>query len=622
MWRAGSGPFSMNLRVLLVLSFVGLTVAAAGLVLAVGYGTLSANTQEQLRQRSEVVTFAIVERIRAHLDPIPTVAKQLDGLLAGHGDPGGEAAETQSLLASSLEVAPQISTVAIVEPDLRIHRRFRIPRPGTPPTSDWSDDPEFRRMIAAAHAAGRPGWGPLFYSEAADATYVNYVYPIARSGRTLIFSISIGSLSRFLRQLEHDLSGRVFILRDREFVLAHGDLLEHYPGLSDARPLPSLQEFSDPVLRGIWSEKRLPKLERSFQTELNARVVDVDGRTYVFLFRVLNDYGAVPWQVGTYFTLEALAPQIARNRNLLVGGIVLIAVAALIALLISRLISRPFRQLAASANRIARWQLSSGVDLPSSRIQEIGEANGAFRGMLSALRSFERYVPKPLVRRLVMGESLEDVPTATLPVTVMFTDIIGFTSMAETLQAGQVAALLNEHFTLVDGCIEAAGGTVDKYMGDAVMAFWGGLHADSDQAQHACAAAVRIAASIHADNRRRAEAGRTPIRMRIGIHTGAAVVGNIGAPARINYTVIGDSVNMAARLERLARTVGDDAAEVVIVISGDTAARLGDRFRLRSLGPRILEGRHEETEIYILLAEGQAEVVPPANDIRNAGTAR
>jgi len=133
-----------------------------------------------------------------------------------------------------------------------------------------------------------------------------------------------------------------------------------------------------------------------------------------------------------------------------------------------------------------------------------------------------------------------------------------------------------------------------------VMAFWGGIEGDLDQAKHACRAALEIVRKVRAGNSDRIARGLPPIRMRIGIHSGPAVIGNIGAAARVNFTVIGDTVNTASRLEKVARTVGGEIEEVVVVISGETAGKLHGEFKLRHIGSRVLEGRHEATEIYVL----------------------
>ena len=589
---------TINLGVLLVLCFVILIVVSMGLVLTIGYDALTGTTREQLRQKSEIINLAISERIKARLDPIPSAARQFERLLALHKN--ADEPQTGALLSAMLETLPQASTIALVTPDLRVYRRFHQARADTPLVSDWSDDAGFRSMIATVYAKGRPQWGPLFFSEASGTTYLNFLHPVPDTGQTIIINVSIGALSHFLKEIEHELTGRPFILLDRTYVLAHADLDDDYPGLSDAQPLPQLRQFVDPVLRDIWSGKRYRDQEKVLTNGLQARVLDTGGHTYAFLFRDQPGYGAHTWQVGSYFPLDAFAPQFRRNRDVVIAGLGLIALAALAGVLLSRQISQPFKQFARTARRIANWQPVPEGDLEPSRIREIADTTNAFRAMISALRAFERYVPKPLVERLISGEQVRDGPAEELPVTIMFTDIIGFTGLAEPMQAAEVATMLNRHFELVDGCIEAQDGTVDKYIGDAVMAFWGGIHADTAQARHACLAALQIEAAIEAENRIRIASGEPPIRVRIGVHTGPAVIGNIGAPARINYTVIGDSVNTAARLEELARTVDDPAKDAITAISGDTAAMLGPEFQLTKVGEFVLEGRHEETEVFIL----------------------
>jgi class 3 adenylate cyclase len=176
----------------------------------------------------------------------------------------------------------------------------------------------------------------------------------------------------------------------------------------------------------------------------------------------------------------------------------------------------------------------------------------------------ERYVPRTLVMRLVkegrVGFGSEERVLA-----IMFTDIASFTSMCETMSAGEVAAFINQHLSLVSACVEQAGGTIDKFIGDAVMAFWGAPGRVENPAASACRAAVAIQHALAADNKRRAAEGLAPVRIRIGIHMGPVVVGDIGAPNRINYTIVGDTVNAAQRLESLGKTVDPNAEAITLV---------------------------------------------------------
>jgi class 3 adenylate cyclase len=185
------------------------------------------------------------------------------------------------------------------------------------------------------------------------------------------------------------------------------------------------------------------------------------------------------------------------------------------------------------------------------------------------------------------------------PITVMFTDLAGFTTLSETLPARETAALLNQHFGILGRAVEAEDGTIDKYIGDALMAFWGAPEEQPDGADRACRAARAIAAEVAADNQRRRDAGHPALRVRIGIHSGAALVGDIGFPGRINYTAVGDTVNTCQRLESLARDFENGAA-VTILVSGDTADQLGAGFRLTPCGSRAVKGRGATVEVYRL----------------------
>ena len=186
--------------------------------------------------------------------------------------------------------------------------------------------------------------------------------------------------------------------------------------------------------------------------------------------------------------------------------------------------------------------------------------------------------------------------------TVIFTDIAGFSEIAGRLPAVQLAEFLNRHFAMLAGCIEAEEGTVDKYIGDSVMAFWG---APTLQPDHARArlprGARRSPTTLRTDNERRSEKGLRPVRVRIGIHSGTAVVGNVGAPGRINYTLIGDTVNIAQRLEQLAKQFDPGTGETVVLLSAETAKELGEGFVLETVGSHLLRGQSEPIEAFRLV---------------------
>ena len=137
--------------------------------------------------------------------------------------------------------------------------------------------------------------------------------------------------------------------------------------------------------------------------------------------------------------------------------------------------------------------------------------------------------------------------------------------------------------------MEAEHGTIDKYIGDSVMAFWGAPVSDPDHALHAARAALAIAETLAADNRRRAKKGFAPVRIRIGLHSGLAIVGNVGAPGRVNYTLIGDTVNAAQRLEQLGKSF-DDGTDCIVLASAALVAHLPPDIPRQAVGDQTLRG--------------------------------
>ena len=193
------------------------------------------------------------------------------------------------------------------------------------------------------------------------------------------------------------------------------------------------------------------------------------------------------------------------------------------------------------------------------------------------------------------GGPVRDAHEADL--TVMFTDVVGFTSLSETLPPSQVVELLNEHFEIINGVVEAEQGTLDKFIGDAAMAFWGAPDRMTDHAKRACRAALTIAEAVTALN---ARSDGPTLKIKIGLHSGPLIVGNIGAPTRMNYTVIGDTVNVCARIEALAGTYAEDRHASVLV-SDEVVNAVGEAFVFESIGDQFVKGREKAVRVWRLI---------------------
>lgn len=208
--------------------------------------------------------------------------------------------------------------------------------------------------------------------------------------------------------------------------------------------------------------------------------------------------------------------------------------------------------------------------------------------------TIEGYAPRTLLRRLIGGErdAGESVERHS---TVMFTDITGFTKLAETLSPSATARFLTAHFRALARCIEGERGTVGKILGDGLLAYWDG----GEVAAPALRSALAIRSAVTTDNRARSRAGLVPIRLRVGLHAGPLVMARLGAARSLGLTPLGDTVNVAQRLEDAARSVCAEE-EVVVVASDAVVARAGDGFRFEPLGDLTVRGRREPVRAFRL----------------------
>jgi adenylate cyclase len=188
--------------------------------------------------------------------------------------------------------------------------------------------------------------------------------------------------------------------------------------------------------------------------------------------------------------------------------------------------------------------------------------------------------------RATSGESRE--------VTILFSDLREFTALAETLGGPRVVALLNDYHERMVRTIFAFNGTLDKYLGDGLLVYFGAPVPQADHAERAVRCALAMQDELERMNGVRAARGEAPLRMGIGVHTGTAILGDIGAPQRREYTLIGDAVNVAARLEELTKATG-----APILVSASTRALVGEALPLAGVGPLVLRGRSQPMEAYV-----------------------
>lgn len=178
-------------------------------------------------------------------------------------------------------------------------------------------------------------------------------------------------------------------------------------------------------------------------------------------------------------------------------------------------------------------------------------------------------------------------------VLVFFSDIRGFTAFSEKRDPEEVVEMLNEYFGVMVGIINQRGGVVDKFIGDAIMAIWGAPHATEHDAHNAVMACLLMRQGLDELNRKRIAAGKEPIMIGMGLHAGTAISGTIGSSERMEYTVIGNTVNTTSRIEASTKSFGTD-----LLVTEEVANRVGENFWMEYVGSAELKGRSEDIKLY------------------------
>jgi adenylate cyclase len=268
---------------------------------------------------------------------------------------------------------------------------------------------------------------------------------------------------------------------------------------------------------------------------------------------------------------------------------------ALLAALFFGSISIRLKKIALEMNKIGNFQLSDQLFAQrKSFIREVKLMNEAIDHMKTGLKSFAKYVPLDLVSKLIQSGHPAKIGGEKQHLTLLFSDLAHFTALSEKKNAEELVQILENYFNEMSHVIQAQHGTVDKYMGNGLMAFWGAPLKTHSHALDACRAALLMREKEKKLN------NPSTLSLRIGINTGEAIVGNFGSPTRMNYTTIGDAVNLANRLETLNTFYG-----TCILLGPDTAKAVSSTLLLRPIDHVAVKGKKQVVLIYELLSEKQ-----------------
>jgi adenylate cyclase len=401
----------------------------------------------------------------------------------------------------------------------------------------------------------------------------------------LAIIIEYTRFAHFLAQLEVGHTGTAFIFDGSGELIAAPD--KEADELHPARSQEALLPLARMVLAQAGDEGRKEAWRRRLTSE---------GEAYEVALTPLPFPG---WSLATVIPeAEFLGPVETTLRRLIIGLAAGALLAALLsAMLVRSVIAAPLARVVGEIRHVESFELDR-VRRHPSRLAEISSLSGAIAEMAAGLSAFRKFIPADLVRSL-LSQGVEAKPGGSIQeLTVMFIDVAGFTGLSERM-GDRVVPLLSRYLDAVSEVIVANGGTIDKFIGDAVMAFWGAPTAQQDHAVRCCRAALACRKAIEAAGVNDDQGH--PLQIRIGINSGRMLVGNIGSELRLNYTVIGDAVNVASRLEGASKQYGTQ-----ILIGAETARLIRDAFIIREIDSIVVYGRTEGLAVYELI--GLAEV--------------
>jgi adenylate cyclase len=408
----------------------------------------------------------------------------------------------------------------------------------------------------------------------------------------LAADLKLDTFSDFVQAQRPGEHGVVVIYDSAGSLIAHPDFAQFVVDAmthpSEAQ-LPNIKEIDTGVVAAV--------LQRSQgRDHYDGSILDDQGRDYLFRvakFTLGEQYNA------TILLLAAQDDFVKDVRRLQLTGLLLaiIAGAGFIPLvwMFGSGMSRSLKRITAEAVKLQKLA-EPGPSKVASRIREIHELGSAMKLAQRAIWSFAHFVPKELVQRVVDNSISTELGGVREEITVLFTDVRDFTTIAESAEPDTLMHQTSRYFSVLTEAFLSEGGTIDKFIGDAVMVFWNAPNPQPDHVERACRAALAARSACEKLNCEFEAEGLKPFFTRFGIHVGEAVVGNLGSNERMNYTALGNTVNLAARLEGLNKQFG-----TVILVSEGVYVRAWHSFQFRACDAVIAKGMTKETHVFELV---------------------
>jgi len=624
-------PIHLGFRTSIITVFIAAVLFVGLTLVYLSFQRVSAITQTAASTFIEKVVQLGADRVDSQFKNIRDCLEVLGGLPSIQSAEIDDNSKLYGLMASMLRNNPQLFNLYVGYEDGSFLEMDVIDRanPGFRSSLQVDEDAAYRvviisrtgsaalkpvtvflseNLIQVAEAPGPAGYDPrrrpwyidAFKDETTLLTGPYVFYATGQPGYTLRTRLKEGRrgvvagdlllnrLQEMLGQQRLGQSGLAFLFNDANRVVGHPEMDRLMDQTEPGETLPNIGVIRlDGLAQAIQSWRRGGGAQQFF--------ADQTGRAYVAAFHRVETAGPANIRLAVVAPLDEFYSQIISERRTLFALALGFVIATLpLAFWLGSLMARSMRELARQTDEIQRFQIADRPRL-RSMIDEIDELGRSVFTMRTVVRNFSSFIPRQIVRQLIESGASLELGGSRREITVLFTDVADFTSKTEKADPSQVMIYTSRYFAALSEEIMSHQGTVDKFIGDAVMAFWNAPAGDPDHVTNACKAVlgcVRRNAELNTSFR---SEGWPPYTTRFGLHVGDAVVGNVGSSDRMNYTALGATINLTARLEGLNKNYGTQ-----ILASADVKARAESSFVFRSVDEIKPKGFAEAFAIYEL----------------------
>ncbi|MDD2698171.1 MAG: adenylate/guanylate cyclase domain-containing protein [Arcobacteraceae bacterium] len=457
-------------------------------------------------------------------------------------------------------------------------------------TYESTYDPVTRDWYKLANKRGEFYWSKPYIFSSTGKTGITISFPeITEYGNKIKVTaadITLDDLSKLLKEQSKIVKGDLILFGEDQEIIA-SSFYENIKEKNDGKII-NLKELPDNYFGGFVQTLLLNKYSGEF--------IDKSGIEYIYAIDNFPDMFNEKWKLATFVKKDLLLASIRNtiNKMLLMSIVIMITFLFLI-LYISKIISRPIIKISEYMDELKDMNLDIDIQV-NSNINEIRTVQNSMISLRSGLASFKKYMPSELVKILIQTNQEIKIGGSEKNLAIMFTDIENFTTISETMSPEALMVHLSNYFEELVPIITRNHGTVDKYIGDAILSFWGAPLNIDDPCLSAVQTAIEIQNKLKVLNAKWQSEGKAQFITRIGIHFGATLVGNIGSHDRLNYTIIGDSVNIASRLEGINKQFGTE-----IMISEEVNEKINSKINTKYIDSVLLKGKTESRKLYTIV---------------------